>query len=174
MIYFVRHGQTKLNKQKIFQGHIDEPLDDLGALQAINVALELKDEKFDYLFCSPLKRARQTAEAINKYHNLKIVEDKRLAETNLGRMQGQPYSPDNIDKYFADPKKYEGEGFEDVYFRVREFLEEIKDLKGKNILIVSHSGVNMFVNFYLKNRNIKKDKVEHIPFINCGVMKYEF
>ena len=104
MIYFVRHGQTKLNKQKIFQGHIDEPLDDLGALQAINVALELKDEKFDYLFCSPLKRARQTAEAINKYHNLKIVEDKRLAETNLGRMQGQPYSPDNIDKYFADPK----------------------------------------------------------------------
>ena len=174
MIYFVRHGQTNLNQQKIFQGHIDEPLNELGLIQAKGVAEQLKDEKFDYLFCSPLKRAKETAIEINKFHNLKLVEDKRLAETNLGKMQGKPYSQENIDNYFKNPKEYNGESLEDVYLRVREFLEEIKDLKGKNILIVSHSGVNMFVNFYIKNRNIKKDEVEHIPFVNCGVMKYEF
>lgn len=174
MIYFVRHGQTNLNQQKIFQGHIDEPLNELGLIQAKGVAEQLKDEKFDYLFCSPLKRAKETAIEINKFHNLKLVEDKRLAETNLGKMQGKPYNQENIDNYFKNPKEYNGESLEDVYLRVREFLEEIKDLKGKNILIVSHSGVNMFVNFYIKNRNIKKDEVEHIPFVNCGVMKYEF
>lgn len=174
MIYFVRHGQTDLNKKKIFQGHIDEPLNELGVLQAINVSIELQKEKFDYIFSSPLKRAYQTAEAINKFHNINIIKDVRLSETNLGKMQGQPYNEENIDNYFKDPKKYDGEGFEDVYIRVKEFLEDIKDLKGKNILIVSHSGVNMFVNFYMKNRNIKKDEVEHIPFENCGVMKYEF
>ena len=174
MIYFVRHGQTNLNQQKIFQGHIDEPLNELGLIQAKGVAEQLKDEKFDYLFCSPLKRAKETAIEINKFHNLKLVEDKRLAETNLGNMQGKPYNQENIDNYFKNPKENNGESLEDVYLRVREFLEEIKDLKGKNILIVSHSGVNMFVNFYIKNRNIKKDEVEHIPFVNCGVMKYEF
>ena len=47
MIYFVRHGQTNLNQQKIFQGHIDEPLNELGLIQAKGVAEQLKDEKFD-------------------------------------------------------------------------------------------------------------------------------
>lgn len=174
MIYFVRHGQTDLNKQKIFQGHIDKPLNELGVLQAINVAMELKQEKFDYIFCSPLKRARETADAINKFHNIRIIEDKRLAETNLGKMQGRSYNQENLDEYFKDPKKHDGESLEDVYIRVKDFLDEISVFKGKNILIVSHSGVNMLVNFYMKNRNIKKDEVEYIPFVNCGVMKYEF
>lgn len=174
MIYFVRHGETDLNKQKIFQGHIDEPLNEVGQNQAKMVAQKLKDEKFDYIFCSPFKRARGTADEINKFHNLEIVEDFRIAETNLGTMQGRSYNQENIDEYFANPKKFGGESFEDVYNRVKSFLDEKKKFKGKNILIVSHSGVNLFVNFYIKNRDIKKDEVEYIPFENCGIMKYEF
>ena len=109
---------------------------------------------------------------------LRMLEEKMPVDVILFCDTGLEFDAmykhiDKLEKYINKPFP-NGESLKDVEKRVKEFLEDIKDLKGKNILIVSHSGVNMFVNFYMKNRNIKKDEVEHIPFENCGVMKYEF
>ena len=51
MIYFVRHGQTYDNANKILQG--DGPLNELGVSQAKETGILLKDIKFDICFCSP-------------------------------------------------------------------------------------------------------------------------
>ena len=61
-IYYVRHGETDYNKAYLIQGSIDAPLNEVGMEQAHQIALKLKDIKFAAIYCSPLRRARQTAE----------------------------------------------------------------------------------------------------------------
>lgn len=174
MIYLIRHGQTEYNQKKMFQGRKDIPLNELGQIQADSVALKLKDLKIDYLFSSPLTRAKQTAEAINKFHNNEIIIDERLVETDVGQMQGKIATPESCEHFFSNPHKYGAEAIEDVYVRVADFFKSIEDLRGKNIVIVAHAGTNMVVNFITKKRNIKKDKIEPLETINCGVYEYEF
>ena len=60
-LILVRHAKTALNVQGMFQGHLDEPLSDLGIRQARDAAPTLAALKADALFCSDLKRAHQTA-----------------------------------------------------------------------------------------------------------------
>lgn len=79
MIYFVRHGQTEYNLNKIYAGQQDIPLNATGIDQAKQTALTLKDIKFDLCFCSPLQRAKQTCSEILKYHkDLNPIYDDRL------------------------------------------------------------------------------------------------
>ena len=73
MIYLVRHGQTNDNKNHIIQGN--KSLNRTGRKQVKETAFSLKDIKFDVCFCSPLKRTKQTAKALLKFHrNLNFIE----------------------------------------------------------------------------------------------------
>ena len=64
MIYFVRHGQTDWNKLGRIQGHSDTELNEEGKNQAQIVKEKLNGIKFDKVFSSPLKRAKETAQII--------------------------------------------------------------------------------------------------------------
>ena len=72
MIYFVRHGETDFNLFNISQGQLDTSLNETGIKQAKTIAKKLKDKNFDVIFCSSLKRARQTLYEIKQYHHCKI------------------------------------------------------------------------------------------------------
>lgn len=151
MIYFVRHGQTDYNFKKLF--HIEKlqtELNNTGLQQAQQVALKLKDISFDVCYCSPFKRAMQTAEAILQYHpNLKLIVDERIAERSWGEASGLPVSVCEPDRWdIKTTFAYKGiEKIEDVYARVKNFYDEIND-PNKNILVVSHSGVARVSNAY--------------------------
>ena len=71
-LFLVRHGQSLANKERKHQGREDEwrntSLSNIGKTQAKKVADRLKDENFNLIYSSPLKRAKQTAEIINKFH----------------------------------------------------------------------------------------------------------
>src|ERR1700744_3612221 len=62
-IYFMRHGESEANIQKIIQGQeLDSPLNETGIKQAIYTGKYLKTHgKFDAVYASPLKRAASTA-----------------------------------------------------------------------------------------------------------------
>ena len=64
MIYVIRHGETEWNAINKVLGRTDIPLNDRGIEQAEEMARSLKDIKIDVFLCSPLSRARQTADAI--------------------------------------------------------------------------------------------------------------
>jgi len=68
----------------------ETPLSDLGIVQAQNVAQRLKSHSLDVLITSPLTRARQTAELIQKeYQNvLPLQIQSWLAEIDLGDLGG--------------------------------------------------------------------------------------
>ena len=65
MIYVVRHGETEWNAINKVLGRTDMPLNEKGIKQAQELARSLKDLKIDVFLCSPLLRARQTADAIS-------------------------------------------------------------------------------------------------------------
>ena len=172
MLYLVRHGQTDDNKNHIIQGN--KPLNKLGKKQVKETAQTLKDINFDICFCSPLRRTKQTAKALLKYHkNLEVIYDDRLIERKYGDLVGICY--DTIPNYSAI-RWNANEKFDDTAEQVLDFYDRISTFyndilpkyKGQNILIVAHSGVarmtfyyfngkpedNNFTNFEIKNAHI--------------------
>jgi broad specificity phosphatase PhoE len=92
-IYLARHGQTAYNHEGRFQGQQAIPLDDTGRAQALELAERAEAYGFQALWCSPLLRARETADAVAARIALEPVEDERLMETDAG---------DWTDRSFAD------------------------------------------------------------------------
>jgi broad specificity phosphatase PhoE len=83
-IYLARHGQTAYNLEGRFQGHLPVPLDATGRRQAAELAELAAAHDFAILWCSPLLRARETADAVASRTGLSPHEDERLAETDAG------------------------------------------------------------------------------------------
>jgi len=91
IIILIRHGQTEFNKKNIFRGHIDVPLDNSGKIQAESNGKLLKEMDFDTIYTSPLIRAKQTSEIINKYQskNVSTMVDYGFIDLNYGTWEGK-------------------------------------------------------------------------------------
>jgi probable phosphoglycerate mutase len=95
MIYLLRHGQTEMNADGRLQGQRDSPLTERGRGQAaamgdllINV---LQDPATASWVCSPLGRARHTAEIVAArlaVDPASIGLEPRLVEIGFGRWEG--------------------------------------------------------------------------------------
>ena len=72
-LYLIRHGETEYNKLKKNQGQIDIPLNEYGRELARKTGEGLADVPFDLCFCSPLSRAKETAELILVGRNVPII-----------------------------------------------------------------------------------------------------
>jgi broad specificity phosphatase PhoE len=83
-IHLARHGQTAYNLEGRFQGHLPVPLDDTGLRQAAELAERAAAHDFAVLWCSPLLRARETADIVAARIGLTPCEDQRLVETDAG------------------------------------------------------------------------------------------
>ena len=87
-IIITRHGQTEWNVLGKVQGLADIELNEKGIEQAKETSKILKNEKIDLIICSPLIRARQTAEIINQGRNIPIIYDEGIIERNFGEFEG--------------------------------------------------------------------------------------
>lgn len=85
-LIMVRHGRTTANASGLLQGHVDNPLDELGRAQAAAIAAALSDLNQPRVLSSPLLRARQTAEAMG----LAVEIDERFIELDYGALDSVP------------------------------------------------------------------------------------
>ena len=94
-LYFVRHGETDYNRQRIVQGQgVDPSLNATGREQAEAVAHRLADVSFDAIYTSTLRRASETAEIIARQHSrVPVYRLKALEEMAWGCYEGIPFSP---------------------------------------------------------------------------------
>ena len=91
-LYLVRHGETEWNALGLLQGGSnDTELNENGKLQSLKTGNYLKtktvEDNFDLILCSPLKRAKQTAEIIADcigYDKSKIIYMDELKEEDAG------------------------------------------------------------------------------------------
>jgi probable phosphoglycerate mutase len=93
-ILWARHGQNVANLTNTFSYRVfDGDLTDTGRQQAQEVADRLADgasEPIGLLACSPLRRARQTAEIIGRRLGLAVaLELDDLREVNVGELDGR-------------------------------------------------------------------------------------
>lgn len=148
-IYVIRHGQTELNKQGIINGHKDETLSPEGIEQAKQVAPSIP-KNIKHFYVSSLRRAKQTAEILNRELNAPMTFHDELKEVNFGILNGTPF----LDEYKQRHKMQDydwrpsGENFEDVKIRVLEILNKIKNESNDDeALIVAHGGIIRLIHF---------------------------
>jgi len=151
MIHLARHGQTAYNAEGRFQGHLPVPLDDTGFAQAEALAEAAAGVEIASLWCSPLLRARQTAEAVARRIGLDPVADDRFAETDTGDWTGRSFAeiraedPEGFRRFeVSDPEfRYPGgESFAEQSARVAEGLGDLRRRpEGLPALVVCHRGV---------------------------------
>lgn len=171
-VYIVRHGEVPHNALKLYNNS-NEDLTDKGIMQALELRNKIKDINFDIVICSPLLRAKHTAEIIIKNRNLTF--DDRIGERNCGNLSGKPIEVTNREEYWNYYAKIQygtSENIQEFFKRVYDFLDELKLKNYESVLIVAHSGVSKAFSGYFEgigdgcflNRVLK----------NCEIKMYEF
>jgi broad specificity phosphatase PhoE len=90
-IYLARHGQTAWNKEEIFRGRTDVPLDETGLRQAELAGEYFKGMEIHAIYSSPLSRALETAQKIAQSHNIKVQPLQGILDMSFGRWEGQSH-----------------------------------------------------------------------------------
>ena len=77
-IYIIRHGITEWNELKRLQGQTDIPLAEEGRALARLTGRGMKNVHLDRCFCSPLFRARETAQLVLGERDVPVIIDPRI------------------------------------------------------------------------------------------------
>ncbi|MHB9075333.1 MAG: histidine phosphatase family protein [Desulfobaccales bacterium] len=151
-IILVSNGNTPWDKDKIFQGSKDILLDDLGREEAWALGKWLKDENIHAVYTSPLSRARDTAIAIARHHDLKVLDLPGLADLSYGDWEGVPWKEVKV-KYADLYQQWEtaphtvcfpnGEPLAVLRTRTLGAVEEVVQRHpDQTILLMAHRAVN--------------------------------
>lgn len=137
-LYFCRHGQTHANAGNVWSGTIETPLTEEGKAQARRAGTVAKDLHIDYIICSTLGRAKQTAEIIAAEIGFpveRIEHNSLFIERHFGEMEGRlrDFSIDTDIDGFVNVETHDT-----ILERAQLALEHIKTIDADTILIVSH------------------------------------
>ncbi|MDD5075194.1 MAG: class I tRNA ligase family protein, partial [Candidatus Peribacteraceae bacterium] len=150
----LRHGESEGNLIPIYQCVVPGTnLTDNGKKQAKKAAEYLKSQEVSAVYCSPLARTRQTAEAIAKATGAPLIVDPRLCEVHFGEYEGK--TVDFSDLTFVKARRahkmetgapesiYHFPGMEtwrDVENRINSFMQDVLPLhRGGHIVLVTHA-----------------------------------
>lgn len=138
---FIRHGQTNWNREGLFQGSSDIPLNDTGRAQALDAASILRGTPWTAIVSSELQRARETAQIIATELGIELGPAyPELAERDYGPLEGTP-SSDAIAKW--PTREYPGaESIASVVERGLAGLARIAhDYPDQDVVIVCHGTI---------------------------------
>jgi probable phosphoglycerate mutase len=148
--WLVRHGESTWNSVGRFQGGLDAPLSRRGLDQARALAAGLAATRFDALYTSPLRRARDTAAACRAALGLDPVAVPDLREVGLGAWEGLSFEAVRAQdgarhrRWLEAPVDHpppDGESMAGLAGRVRAALAELdRRHPGGRVLVVSHGG----------------------------------
>jgi broad specificity phosphatase PhoE len=154
-LFLVRHGQTDWNKIRRFQGQPGIGLNETGKAQAEALASALRKEPIQVIYSSPLARGIETANAINRYHQVPIEQREGLMEMDLGDFEGlrsavvMEEHPDFFKAWSEDPASVRmpnGESLGEVQERAWAVVEEIAGAHPEgSVVLCGHHFVNLTI-----------------------------
>jgi isoleucyl-tRNA synthetase len=145
---FMRHGEAESNTRGVLNSKDREKygLTEKGKEQVLAAASELKGKGVTKVFCSPFRRARETANIIVDALQIpreKIIFDERLREFDFGDLDGESHAgfiKYRIEKMTScDARISSGESYQEAKERVGGFMSELhQTYQNETILIVGH------------------------------------
>ena len=138
-IFVIRHGQTAWTASGQYTGTTDILLSPKGKIEAQGLRQSLRKYVFSAIFCSPMRRARQTCTLAGLATHAIVRDD--LAEWNNGCDEG--YTPEQIQlarpgwRFFRDGPDG-GETLEQIEHRADRCLADFSGMEG-NIAVFSHA-----------------------------------
>ncbi len=171
MIAVARHGQTDSNIRGLWVGSGDDPLNDTGRKQAVELAQSLSDFKFDFILSSDKRRAMETAMTVSKTLNIPVLgHHSTLRDREYGELEG--LTTEQIrEKYGVEMKSLSREiddlgsteTVSSVMMRVRDFVNTATDaFNGKRLIVITHGAfIRSFYELYV-------GKSDGIRFTNCS------
>ena len=182
-LYLIRHGK---DDERYRGGWSDLGLIEEGEKQASQLAYFLKENQQEYpiskIISSDLKRAVQTAKAIQKQLNVPMILSENWREINNGDLAGMLNSVAS-EKYpglFFNTLRMDecypnGESPINFFNRIKDtFYELLKKQTNDKVAIVSHSGVINIIYHIVKNVEwSNKNKSFPVKNASLNVLEYE-
>jgi probable phosphoglycerate mutase len=156
VLILARHGRTDHNAQGRLLGRLDRPLDEVGEVQAQALAgavvadAAARGVTIGTVITSPLRRTRQTAEAIAAAAGVAVVADERWLELDYGELDGRALADVPAETWVAwradaGFAPLGGESLADLRVRVEAALlaltrgnEAGVDVHRDDVVVVSH------------------------------------
>lgn len=177
-IYLVRHGSTAANQADILQGRVDNRLNEKGRQEAAALSSRLSNYNLDLIFHSPLTRAMETAEIINRNRQVPMTEVEGFAEIDLGDWEGRKYTEviteeaEEYHHWLSSPGRAipGGESFKQVSLRVQSGVSDILNSPHRDIMIVGHATVNRAILGHLLKVNLEAVRLFRVR--NCSLSAF--
>ncbi len=122
-----------------------------GREQARRLGERRRDDGIDYVFCSDLGRAVETAEVAFAGTAIPITYDRRLRECNYGALNGMPRALLDAQRVrrIDDPWPG-GESWREAVARVTGCLVELAGVyAGKRLLVIGHVATRWALDHYV-------------------------
>jgi phosphoserine phosphatase len=182
-IYFIRHGETDLNRQNIVQGSgMDSDLNDLGRAQAKAFYDTYQHVDFELVVTSALKRTHQTVHHFLQ-DGIKWHQTPDINEISWGTHEGATPTPERYRDFQALLEAWrqgnyeaalpEGESARQLADRIDRFLEWVRQRPEKRILVATHGRTLRAMITRLKG--IALMDMEGVPHVNtgCYIVRFE-
>lgn len=189
-VHFIRHGESASNAAPgamALPGAVGDRLTDLGWEQAREAGRHLGDLGAARILTSPLRRARETAEALAESLDIPIEvleplhelrESDGFGELGLEEQRLRRWSM-WMAEHADDPShSYRGgESFDDIIGRVESAKASLTEAGDDRVLAVSHG---IFLRFFLMHsvlagefRPSQAERLWQIGSVNCGLSTFE-
>ena len=179
VLYVTRHGETDYNVEMRYAGSTDLPLNETGILQAEELVRRVSGLSLDAVICSPLIRARKTAEIVSSALDIPYSVHENFTERKMGVFEGlkideaRELYPELWHKIRAgdpDAAVPGGETLRQVCNRVDFEMERLlKKYSKKTILLICHVFVTQAVHRYCHSLPI--EEMSDFILKNCEVIK---
>jgi probable phosphoglycerate mutase len=147
----IRHAQSTMNVDGLWQGQADPPLSEQGREQALGLAERLAGASLSMLVCSDLRRARETAEIAAQYLGIAAHLEPGLRELDVGQWSGLAREeiarrwPEDFERFRAgdlDLRAGGGETRRELRERVLATIHALRQRhRDEQIAVVTHLGV---------------------------------
>lgn len=180
-LYLVRHGQTDWNIGQQCQGVADIALNATGIHQAeaLRDQIRRRGLQFDYIYSSPLRRARKTAEIITGGQP-GIIFDDLLKERSFGEIEGKVVDLGALGVDLLSLREntniYGVEPIRSVLARSKSFLDQLRARHAAepdaHILIASHGTLLKTLHYNIVGYDDDTD-LRGFHFDNAQLAEYE-
>jgi len=136
-LFVVRHGETKANENDLDAGSLDFPLTKKGKKDVAFIAKSLSPVDVAGVYCSPVRRAVQTAKILARPHRLRPILLTDLIEAKLKpNFVGKP----GRHHILQSPEAFQ-ETYEELQERVLRAVSKIQAEVKTNAIMVTHGDV---------------------------------